>query len=198
MYSTKPEVVYVSVSGSGVSQATTSTPYVPTAELITLEPNPDIPPLQPPPPLPPRRQKTNRDSTSSASSDVFRSGSPEPPRVPPRTDQPPPVPPRRDSMYNTNTNSASRGQTLSHPPRTPTLVSQSRTVSGTARTLSASQPPTALVQNQQVYSATLPRYFGDRDSVKSDDNIFNFNGENSDIPALPPKPYRSHSRKQSS
>lgn len=174
---------------------TSSTATVPTAELVSLVTDTELPLLQPPPPLPPRRRNTNaRDSTSSnASSDVFRSNSPEPPLVPPRTDydQPPPVPPRRDSMYNTGPQ-----------PRTPTLVSQTRTVPPvTSRTQSVSQLPIASVQNMQVHSATLPRYHGDRDSVRSEnlENIFNFNGENtSDIPALPPKTYRSHARKQSS
>ena len=145
-----------------------------------------------PPPLPPRSGKKPRDSTSS---DVFTgSGSPEPPRVPPRDDQPPPVPPRRDSMYSSS--SVNRGQSVSHP-RTPTLVSQSRTFVGQPRAQSMSHSPTGFVQNAQVYSATLPRCHGDRDSLASE-NIFNFNGDNSDIPALPPKTYRTHSRKQSS
>lgn len=191
--------VFANVS---IGQGTTSTPSpsttVPTAELVSLVSDTELPPLQPPPPLPPRRRNTNtRDSTSSsASSDVFifnRSSSPEPPQVPPRTDHdlPPPVPPRRDSMYNSGVQ-----------PRTPTLVSQTRTVPPiTSRTQSVSQLPLGSLQNMQVHSATLPRYHGDRDSVRSDnlDSIFNFNGENtSDIPALPPKTYRSHARKQSS
>lgn len=179
---------------------TTSTPSpsatVPTADLVSLVSDTELPPLQPPPPLPPRRRNTNtRDSTSSsASNDVFisnRSTSPEPPQVPPRTDhdQPPPVPPRRDSMYNTG-----------GPPRTPTLVTQTRTVPTiTSRTQSVSQLPLGSVQNMQVQFATIPRCHGDRDSMRRDlDNIFNFNGENtSDIPALPPKTYRSHARQQS-
>ncbi|KAL4237772.1 Son of sevenless 1 [Mactra antiquata] len=158
----------------------------------------DLPPLQLPPPLPPRR-RTNTAS-SSVNNDVFnRPGSPEPPQIPPRTDpdQPPPVPPRRDSMFNTN--SLSRGQSMPQP-RTPTLSSEmTRTVqSTTSRTQSVSQLPFSSVQNTQVHSATLPRY-RDRDSLRSDtsENIFNFNGDN-DIPALPPKTYRSHARKQSS
>lgn len=178
---------------------TTSTPSpsatVPTAELVSLVSNPELPPLQPPPPLPPRRRNTyTRDSTSSsASNDVFisnRSTSPEPPQVPPRTDhdQPPPVPPRRDSMYNTGVQ-----------PKTPTLTQAQTVPPFTSRTQSASQLPLGSVQNIQVHSDTLPRYRGGRDSVRSDsDNIFSFNGENtSDIPALPPKTYRSHARQQS-
>lgn len=158
----------------------------------------ELPPLQLPPPLPPRR-RTNTPS-SSGSSDVFiRPSSPEPPQIPPRTDpdQPPPVPPRRDSMFNTN--SLSRGQSVPQP-RTPTLLETTRTVPPTtSRTQSVSQLPFSSVQNMQVHSATLPRCHGDRDSLRSGNtgSIFTFNGDN-DIPALPPKTYRSHSRKQSS
>ncbi|XP_060570683.1 son of sevenless homolog 1-like isoform X2 [Ruditapes philippinarum] len=180
--------------GQGATSSPSPSANVPTAELVSLVSDTKLPPLQPPPPLPPRRRNTNtRDSTSSsASSDVFinRSSS-DPPQVPPRTDhdQPPPVPPRRDS-YN-----------MGVQPRTPTLLSLSRTVPPvTSRTQSVSQLPIASVQNTQVHSNTLPRYHGDRDSIRSEnlDDIFKFNGENtSDIPALPPKTYRSHARQQS-
>lgn len=174
---------------------------VQTADLINLEPESEIQ-LQPPP-LPPRRRHTNNRDSISSSSDVFiRSVSPEPPVVPPRTDHdlPPPVPPRRDSMYNSN--SLSRGQSLSQP-RTPTLASSQpprHIHPPQSRTQSASQIPTVAVQNP-VQSATLPRYHGDRDSRCSNnlDSIFSCNGESDNvIPALPPKTYRSHARKQSS
>ena len=179
---------------------TTSASNVPTADLVNLAPDSDVPQLQPPP-LPPRRRNTNnRDSTSSsASSDVFLIGSsPEPPILPPRTDPdlPPPVPPRRDSMYNSS--SLNRGHSFSQP-RTPTLLpNTTRSVPPLqSRTNSASQFPTVALQNP-VQSATLPRYHGGRDSrCDNTDNIFNFNGD-SDIPELPPKTYRSHARKQSS
>lgn len=153
-----------------------------------------------PPPLPPRR-RNNRESSSS---DVFRSGSPDPPRVPPRTDQPPPVPPRRDSMYNTNsvtynrTSSVSQSRTSQNIP-----VMVQRTLAGQSRAQSLSQQPVAgLVQNTHVYSATLPRYHGERDSIVHVENVFTFNGENSDIPELPPelpkRTYKTHSRNTSS
>ncbi|KAH3853082.1 son of sevenless homolog 2-like [Dreissena polymorpha] len=187
---------------------------VPTAELITLATDSELPPLQPPP-LPPRQKKNARDSVSSSSSCVF---SAEPPEVPPRADCeiPPPVPPRRDSMYSTN--SLNRSHVNSHSqmpavplaqPRTPTLASQQ---SAYSRASTSSIPPihvrshsAALLttgQGSNVHSATLPRYHGDRDSggnhTESLENIFTFNGDNNDIPALPPKTYRQHARKQSS
>lgn len=192
------------LSGTCSTTSCSQSGSVPTAELVSLDTDNEIPPLKPPP-LPPRRRVNNRDSTSSsASSDVFiRSGSPEPPLVPPRTDhdQPPPVPPRRDSMYSTN--SLNRGQSLSQP-RTPTFTSSQNPrfiPPPQSRTQSASQFPIASVQNP-VQSATLPRYHGGRDSrFDNTENIFNFNGDSnidSDIPALPPKTYRQHARKQSS
>ncbi|XP_052768277.1 son of sevenless homolog 2-like [Mya arenaria] len=206
----------VTVGQGSSSTVTVSQANVPTAELVSLATDSELQ-LQPPP-LPPRRRTTasSRDSVSSiASSDhVFmRSFSPEPPEVPPRADhdQPPPVPPRRDSMYNTNSlsRSHSHSQVPAAPvtqPRTPTLVSQtvySRSSTASippiqARTQSAAQLTSGY--GGQIHSATLPRYFGGRDSRNSDnnENIFNFNGENSDIPALPPKTYRQHARKQSS
>ena len=175
------------------SQTTVSSVHVPTAELVSLAIDEDPIPLQPPP-LPPRR-RNNRESSSS---DVFRSGSPDPPRVPPR-DQPPPVPPRRDSMYNSNsinrTSSVSQSRTFQNFPspvqRTSACQSRAQSVS--------QQPVTGLVQNTQVYSATLPRYHGDnRDSIVHVENVFSFNGENSDIPELPPRTYKTHSRNTSS
>lgn len=194
--------VFSSVPIGNVTTSTSST-NVPTAELVSPLSDSELPPLQPPPPLPPRRR--NLHSSSSASSDVFvfpQTGSPEPPRVPPRTDsdQPPPVPPRRDSMLNMN--SHSRVQ-IGPQPRTPTSVSQSRTVppsvsSVSTRTYSVSQLPVGSVQNTQVHSVTLPRYHGDRESIRSGylDSLLNSNGETG--PAVPPKTYRSHARKQSS
>lgn len=174
---------------------------VPTAELVSLAPPPpgheQLPPLQGPP-LPPRSR--TRDSTSC---DFMRSCSPDRPSVPPRADQAPPVPPRRDS-HSTNSR---RAPFVAHVPRTQTFPSQPLTNSTgpPSRAMSTSQPSTTVIQNQQVYSATLPRYHGDRDSNiqrnDSSDNIFNFNGDSSDssdTPALPPKTYRSHTRQQSS
>ena len=169
---------------------------VPTAELVSLSIDEDPIPLQPPP-LPPRR-RNNRESSSS---DVFnRSGSPDPPRVPPRIDQPPPVPPRRDSMYNTNSlnrtssNVSQQSRTFQNIP-----VTQPRTLASQSRAMSVTQQPVSgLVQNTQVYSATLPRYHGERDSFVNVENVFSFNGENSDIPELPPRTYKTHSRNTSS
>ena len=177
------------------SQTTVSSVHVPTAELVSLAIDEDPLPLQAPP-LPPRR-RNNRESSSS---DVFRSGSPYPPRVPPRSEQPPPVPPRRDSMYNSNsinrTSSVSQSRTFQNVPspvQRTSLVCQSR-----AQSVSQ-QPVAGLVQNTQVYSATLPRYHGDnRDSIVHVENVFSFNGENSDIPELPPRTYKTHSRNTSS
>ena len=183
----------ISVPVCTQSSQTISSVNVPTAELVSLAIDEDPIPLQPPP-LPPRR-RNNRESSSS---DVFRSGSPDPPRVPPRTDQPPPVPPRRDSMYNSNsinrTSSVSQSRTFQNVP-----AMVQRTLVGQSRAQSVSQQPVAgMVQTTQVYSATLPRYHGDRDSIVHVENVFTFNGENSDIPELPPRTYKTHSRNTSS
>lgn len=189
-----------STSTQSLSTTLTTSANVPTAELVSLEIEDPIP-LQPPP-LPPRR-RNNRVSSSdvfimSGSPDTPVSGSPEPPRVPPRIDQPPPVPPRRDSMYNTNSlnrnSSVSQSRTSQNVP-----VSVSRTLVSQTRAQSVSQQPvTGLVQNTQVYSATLPRYHGERDSFVNVQNVFSFNGENSEIPELPPRTYKTHSRNTSS
>ena len=164
------------VCGPGHNNLTPSIPEEPE------EPRPK------PPPLPPRRR--HKESLSSELGVVMRSSEPPPP--PPRQDStvPPPVPPRRDSMP-----VMSVGLSTSLP--------RSQSVSN-ARPVSHSHV-------NVVHGNTLPRHNSERHnslaepgsglsySSSSSSSVFDVNGEEGiERPVLPPRTYKSHSRKQSS
>ena len=149
---------------------------------------PEQAPLRPPP-LPPRRRP--RDSLGGDLGLTKRAS--EPPRPPPRPDStvPPPVPPRRDSMP----------VTVAGPPSS---LPRSQSVCN----------PRPFVHHTHVnvvHGNTLPRHSSERyNSVtdpamglpyasSSSSSVFDVNGEEAvERPVLPPRTYKSHSRKQSS
>ncbi|XP_076464153.1 son of sevenless homolog 1-like [Babylonia areolata] len=169
--------VFPDMYGSGHSCLTPSIPEEPE------EPRPI------PPPLPPRRRP--RESLSSDLGLVMRSSDPPPP--PPRQDStvPPPVPPRRDSMP-------------VMPVGAPSSLPRSQSVS-IAR-------PVSNTHVNVVHGNTLPRHNSDRHnsfveqgagglsySSSSSSSVFDVNGDEAiERPVLPPRTYKSHTRKQSS
>lgn len=134
-----------------------------------------------PPPLPPRRRQ-QKECVSSL--DVCMRVT-EPPPPPPRIDSsvPPPVPPRRDSMpitrhEQTNYNTIPRAMSMS----------QSRTSLGANTFLRHNSERNNSEPTSGLFASS------------SSSSVFDVNGDENlrERPVLPPRTYRSHSRKQSS
>ncbi|XP_070181903.1 son of sevenless homolog 1-like isoform X2 [Littorina saxatilis] len=145
-----------------------------------------------PPPLPPRR----RPHKEIFSGDLRISEAPPPP---PRLDNtvPPPVPPRRDSMP---------VMIVGNPSALPRShsISNARPVSHSHVNVSANHGNTLPRHNSERQNSVSAEHGGLGGgnlsySSSSNSSVFDVNGEEvPERPVLPPRTYRSHSRKQSS